>query len=162
LPLAALVVVSFVAIGAAYAPALSSQRSGFEAHLAIREATAPDALCRGLRVHHVGGGMATHLGQATWSGGECADFLATPGRVHVRDGRGVLTSRNGDELHVSYEADGNLPSFGGEVHVKGPFAVTGGTGRFSGASGGGTFSADVNAFRPDGTIDLIGTLSLSL
>jgi hypothetical protein len=156
-----LVVVCVSALGAARAPALSTQRAMFEAHFGVVETTAPDPVCRGLRIRHTGSGMATHFGKATWSGGECADFLATPGRVHLRDGRGVLTSASGDRLHVSYEADGNLPSLAGDVHVTGPFTITGGTGRFSGATGSGTLTADANAFRPDATIDMTGTLSLS-
>lgn len=105
--------------------------------------------------------MATQLGQATWAGGECADFAATPGRVHVRDGRAVLTSANGDELHLSYEADGNPPNLAGDTRVTGPFAITGGTGRFGGASGGGTLTVDANINRPDASVEMTGTLTLS-
>jgi hypothetical protein len=147
--------------GAAAAPAVSSQDTNFRGHFVVVETTTPDPLCGGLRISHTGSGSATHLGNATWSATECVDLLAHPGRSHVRDGRAVLTSANGETLHLSYEADGALPDPAGNVHVTGPYVITGGTGRFDAAKGGGTLTGDANVNTAIAQIDLTGTLPLA-
>ena len=144
---------------AAATPAVASPNTKFRGQFAVVETITPDALCGGFRVSHTGSGSATHLGKATWSATECVDLLANPGRAHVRDGRAVLTSANGDTLQLSYEADGALPDAAGNVHVTGPYEVTGGTGRFEGATGGGTLTGDANVNTAIAQIDLTGTLS---
>lgn len=146
--------------GAAAAPAVSSQSTAFRGHFTVVETTTPDALCGGFRIKHTGEGTATRLGNAMWSATECVDLLANPGRSHVRDGRAVLTSAKG-ELHLSYEADGALPDLAGDVHVTGPYVITGGTGRFAGASGSGTLTGDANVYTSIAQVDLTGTLSLA-
>jgi hypothetical protein len=159
----ALSAVCVVVVATAAAPAPASDSRPFHGHFAVMETKTLDPACgAALRIRHTGPGTATGLGPATWSGMECSDLLAMPGRVHVRDGRAVLTSSTqGDEIRVSYTADGELPDLAGNVHVTGPFTITGGTGRFSRATGGGTFTGDANVNRPDATIDMTGRLSNS-
>jgi hypothetical protein len=85
-----------------------------------------------------GAGHASHLGRVTATSTEILDFTASPGRLTVRDGQLVMVAANGDELHWSYGGGGPLPDANGETHITGTFVIAGGTGRFSGASGGGT------------------------
>jgi hypothetical protein len=90
-----------------------------------------------------GSGHAVHVGQVTGTG-----VVTAVGQARV-----TLTASNGDriELVAHYEADGS----GG---WRGTFEVTGGSGRFDGATGSGTIVASRNA---DGTIaaDAKGTVS---
>lgn len=75
----------------------------------------------------VGVGTATHLGRFTLEAGETID-LATGA---VTEGFFTLTGANGDTVSGSYSGQA-LPGLTGYV-VSGP--VTGGTGRFAGATG---------------------------
>lgn len=84
-----------------------------------------------------GAGHASHLGRVTATSTEVLDFTASPGRLTVRDGRLVMVAANGDELHWSYGGGGPLPDANGNTPITGTFVITGGTGRFAGASGGG-------------------------
>ncbi len=85
-----------------------------------------------------GAGHASHLGRVAATSTEVLDFTAFPGRLSVRDGQLVMIAANGDELHWSYSGGGPLPDASGLSAITGTFVITGGTGRFADASGGGT------------------------
>lgn len=106
-----------------------------------------------------GAGTATHMGT-----------IATEGRAYISGSDGScpggvanlnaesLTAANGDLLTISSQ-DVACPTGPGQYHGTGHWTVTGGTGRFSTATGQGTYdgSADFNA--GTFTIDLTGTLA---
>jgi hypothetical protein len=78
-----------------------------------------------------GGGTATHLGQFTVEGDECAD----PATMTTGEGQFVFTAANGDKLFVAY--DRTSVSFEAPpspwMHWSSTPYLTGGTGRFQGA-----------------------------
>src|SRR5580765_8256651 len=86
-------------------------------------------------------GEATHLG----------DFVAVLRikATHTSTGSGSLVGANGDQIDVKIETEFD-PELFGQV---GTFVITGGTGRFAGASGGGAFVALVTALDPVETLD---------
>ena len=106
-----------------------------------------------------GVGHASHLGRITVSTTETLDFVTSPGTLLVRDGRQVMVAANGDELYLSYEGTGSLPDGDGESVLTGTFVVTGGTGRFSDASGDGTFGGSGNAVTGLASLSYRGTIA---
>jgi len=138
-------------------PVGASANTPFRAQFEVPMTLTPDADCGGFRVTGTGTGRATHMGAATITVDECVNFVREPGRVHVY-GMLVLTAANGDELHVSVDKVGDLPGPTGDAHVKGPYEVTGGTGRFAAATGSGITSTDANVITSTATARLIGTL----
>jgi hypothetical protein len=70
-----------------------------------------------------GTGVATHLGRTTMHARHCPPLA--PGEAY-HDGRMTLTGANGDTLTLTYDGDPNSTA---------PAVITGGTGRFVGASG---------------------------
>ena len=104
----------------------------------------------------------THLGgKATLDARECAtpDFVA--GVNHIV-GHGTFTSTDGATISFDYGGMSPLPDFAtGAINEQLEFTITGGTGRFAGASGGGTLRTHGNFFvsvtgEYDGTIQLHG------
>lgn len=89
----------------------------------------------GFRTTWSGSGHMLHMGRVTATGSDCVSFDSS-GVAHVTDGRMVMIAANGDTVEVSYAVAGP-PSPDGVYHLDGTFTVTGGTGRFEGASGGG-------------------------
>ena len=91
----------------------------------------------------VGGGPVTHMGSTTQEG---ELFLLPPDENRVALGFGLVTvtAANGDQLTFDYE--GELHAVTGEG--LGTFTFTGGTGRFAGATGGGTFQALIDTSLP--------------
>src|SRR5262249_38418857 len=75
-------------------------------------------------------------GKATWANGECVDVASVPGTFVVA-GSVTLTSAPGDELVVSYSVTTPPPDASGSIHPRGTYTITGGTGRFDGATGRG-------------------------
>lgn len=71
----------------------------------------------------------------------------------------VLTAANGDEIRVWVDKVGDPPGPSGDAHVAGPYVVTGGTGRFSGATGAGTTTTDANVTSSAAVAGLVGTVS---
>ncbi|MCK5448455.1 MAG: hypothetical protein KAJ43_09940 [Gemmatimonadetes bacterium] len=91
-------------------------------------------------------GHATHLGRFEMFAEHCSAMRLTDGAVLYGDGVGVLTAANGDELegtYASYGMDGDgidgitgpVPDEPGTLFFKDTYVFTGGTGRFSRASG---------------------------
>ena len=71
-------------------------------------------------------GNATHLGLSLYEADHCTAM--------VPEGEGRLVAANGDEIAFSYVAPMIQPP-GAMVVMQGPHTITGGTGRFEGASG---------------------------
>jgi hypothetical protein len=82
----------------------------------------------------VGNGNATHMGASLFFGQ--AD--AWLGEKIIQKGWGELVAANGDKLIVYYECEFD-PADLGRIANPGWFEFRGGTGRFEGATGGGTY-----------------------
>ncbi len=91
-----------------------------------------------------GTALGTHVGTALWSDSETLDPCSQAPNVHVV-GDGVLTAASGDELLIHYDMTTPFPDANFQIHPRGTFTITGGTGRFTGASGGGLIAVDGTA-----------------
>jgi hypothetical protein len=103
-------------------------------------------------------GNATHAGRFTWSTEERVNFCTVPGGIEV-SGSFTLTGANGDSLEGRFAAIGQFDETGTLV-IAGSYEITGGTGRFIGATGSG--NTDVVALFTPGlpfTAALSGTLN---
>ena len=109
----------------------------------------------GIIVDVTGSGHATHLGNFTTHYHECFD----PATGAVTDGSFTLTAANGDTI---------LGTYGGQVSPTGdqtvfayddPGVITGGTGRFAGASGTVGTSGVVNLATGEYSGTITGSLS---
>jgi len=105
----------------------------------------------------LGDGQATHLGKFSTRITFCADVTDAPGgleqgeSIPYVDGVGTFTAANGDILRFTIEGEilpSNHPDF--DFEFADPFVFTGGTGRFTGASGGGVTESFVD-FQEDRT-----------
>lgn len=95
--------------------------------------SAPDgAQC--LRYEGEGEGTASHMGKVGVERSHTVVIL--PDGIEVVGGTFTLTAANGDELHGEY--DGALAGAPPVVQIDAPYTITGGTGRFEGATGSGT------------------------
>jgi hypothetical protein len=79
----------------------------------------------------------SHLGKTTLT----SNFVAVATGPTTRTAHGTTTfvAANGDTLTSTFDATGETNASGTEQEVTGVFAITGGTGRFAGATG--TFTA---------------------
>lgn len=71
----------------------------------------------------------------------------------------TLTAANGDTLVLTGDHDGGCPTGPNAVHGTGDWTVTGGTGRFAGATGQGTFDGVADFNRGTFSFRLTGTLA---
>ena len=115
-----------------------------------------------------GTGQALYLGASTALFDHCLVPGVPPGgSTPLFNGHGVLTAANGDELHLTYQGTFSILASNGYPHVEIDYLITGGTGRFSQASGGGdgTFTFSNRVIPPGGgfpiydiTIELEGLI----
>lgn len=113
---------------------------------AVEAITAAQPVEDGLLVTTTGYGEATHLGAFTRE----AHALLRPDFTF--EGTVVFTAANGDQLFLDLEG-----AFTSPTTLAGTYTVTGGTGRFSGASG----TADFEGVTADGihvSLEIEGTL----
>lgn len=91
-----------------------------------------------------GTGVAEHLGLVSWTSNEVANFCVDPNDPSQAAVTGtiVITAANGDQLTESYTSTVHADFAAGTLTAAGDYQVTGGTGRFAGATGRGTL--DVN------------------
>ena len=107
-----------------------------------------------------GTGIASHLGRSTnvnnitvWSGPvSCPGGFAN---INVE----TLTAANGDKLVLTGDHDQGCPAGPNAVHGTGDWIVTGGTGRFAGATGQGTFVGGADFNQGTFSFQLTGTIS---
>ena len=85
-------------------------------------------------------GTSRHLGLTTMF-----SYHPTPTGETISGGHMTLTAANGDEVYFEYSGSAPLPVIGvpSTVHVVCTYTITGGTGRFDGATGSGTGDAYV-------------------
>lgn len=137
-----LLVVAFAALLALAATPASAAQNGhrpFHADLAgvmTHEVLAegPTAECPyGVRTHVEVSGTATHLGLAHETQAFCS-FMTSPTVPH---GESVFVAANGDSLTATFVADcpPGEPMTGTTLACNGEYSITGGTGRFAGATG---------------------------
>lgn len=88
------------------------------------------------RLGFFGEGNASHMGKIEGQFNHCINPFAGD---NLTDGAGAIIAANGDEVHVAYE--GTITRSGGQSFVEGTFTISGGTGRFDGASGSGILTA---------------------
>jgi hypothetical protein len=84
-----------------------------------------------------GSGEAARLGDITWSVEHCSQFTPTgpnmAGHGTYTDGLVTYVADNGDELYFTHT--GSFDIVDGVSYITGTGTITGGTGRFAGASG---------------------------
>ena len=83
-------------------------------------------------------GTAAHMGAITEFGSYCIVGVLGPG-VFQLAGEGTQVAANGDTLTFTFEEVVDLS--GSPLTGSATFNITGGTGRFAGATGGGTFAS---------------------
>jgi hypothetical protein len=96
-----------------------------------------------------------HLGRAIGSAEETSTFTAT-GPVITNST--TYTAANGDQLFVTFSGTGTLP-VSGVVSFSGTETVTGGTGRFAGASGSLDRAGTVSILTQTGEFETSGTVT---
>jgi hypothetical protein len=104
-----------------------------------------------------GGGPVTHMGNTKQKGTLVLQAPIAPG-LFPGSGSVTITAANGDT--VTFDYVGLLDALTGEGF--GTFTFTGGTGRFAGATGGGTFDALIDLSLPSNqpmTVVLDGMIS---
>jgi hypothetical protein len=101
-----------------------------------------------------GEGNATHLGQSTWYSLSSVDIA-----TGEQWGSTVEIAANGDEFHYDYLGGSGVDDVTGLSFFWGDWTVTGGTGRFAGATGGGTYEGTADVSLGTGQITLVGEIS---
>ena len=157
-----LVVLATLYVGPSPAPA--ADQVPFDSYYAGTFTLAVDAAGGG-DLQFAGAGIASHLGRGAVEGRSLTTPSPTDPLVSVIDAEHdavTLVAANGDELYLSNAGEDRLdPSDPDHIVIRGSgtFRVTGGTGRFAGATGAGTFEvvAGVTGFGPAGPV---GTFEL--
>lgn len=88
-----------------------------------------------------GSGTAVHMGAIAWASSETVNFCSNPDGADVT-GQFTFTAANGDELTGTYVTLAHPDFAAGIITFSGEWTITGGTGRFAGASGSGTLSGE--------------------
>jgi hypothetical protein len=96
---------------------------------------------------------ATHLGALTGVAEHCTRIDFMTGHIAIIDGELTLTAANGDEMWDRYSGEGGAATATIETHV-----FVGGTGRFVGATGGGSGHPDCDPATGACVLTLEGTI----
>lgn len=113
-----------------------------------------------LTFNEVGSGHATHLGRFQVVQSFCQ---ASPTALEFTGGLAIFTAANGDQLFDAFEGHVLAPTAPNIFPFEGTFTFTGGTGRFGGATGSGTFTGEFDGSSgrshivKDGVISSLGS-----
>ena len=106
-----------------------------------------------------GTGQATHLGRVTGTAEDCIVPPSAGYAYTFSGGRLTLVAANGDELRATYSGTLNPTAVPPIYAITGTYQITGGTGRFTGASGSGRLGGIENLQTGQGQLSLDGTIS---
>lgn len=98
-------------------------------------------------------GEASHLGPTTYVSDSEVDFYTS-----IQCGRATFTADNGDQVRIEYSGGFTFDPADGNITFAGDWWVTGGTGRFVRATGGGSYEGTANAFVQRGEVSFLGDL----
>lgn len=106
-----------------------------------------------------GYGTSTNYGPVVFLGGDC---ITPAGAVNTfSEGRFILTALTGELLYASYSGQAVANSDGSQLVFTGAtFQITGGTGKFKNATGGGTMQGTESTQTLQGQIQLSGRILL--
>ena len=128
-------------VGITTTPARATTTS-LEMYARYQATMTPDPSCTMLLVDskgHVSGTPA----DGTWTDHECVNEVAHPGVLTI-DGNATIDEGNENKMFIRYHATASIvPSLPARLRPSGTFTVTGGTGRYARAIGGGSVTADV-------------------
>ena len=156
---------TFVAIAlsaGSIAVAADTTDAPFEATVTTTEALRPNPLaCRGfpfIAGRTTGTGTASLLGTIKGTGTDCI-HPHRKGRFSFSNGKLTMVSTSGEQLRAEYS--GQLtPTATAKVYtIAGTYRITGGTGRFAAATGGGTLSGVENISTRRGRFEFTGVIS---
>jgi len=149
-----LVLITVAAAAAFAAPAVLGAGPNFDvvSHGTVTFGFPPT--CAGVFITETGTSAGTHIGgSGLFAAEECAGATAI--------GQATITATNGDRLTLNYQTTNSTIDLStGDFQDAGTFQFTGGTGRFAGASGSGTFTASGNFFAGATTTEFVGSLDL--
>ena len=104
----------------------------------------------------IGVGNATHLGKSTQQSNSMLNATVIP---WVQSGtQNAWTAANGDELFWSFSGTVNPPNEQGIITYSGSWDITGGSGRFKGVTGSGTYVGSASLVTNQGEITYDGSL----
>ena len=104
-------------------------------------------------------GPLSHLGQATVVAEHCSQIDFLTGAATYGDGMLRVIAANGDELWGSYDNGTSAPNSATEAWFLDTFILSGGTGRFANAAGGGTEWGTVDLGSFDIDMEMRGVIS---
>jgi hypothetical protein len=149
----ALVLMSFAA------PAFAGTASQpFELTGTLQEIPGPSARCAS---HFggtiLGGGESPLLGKVVFIATDC--ITPTGSLYTFSDGRFIITTTSGEQVYASYSGQ-FVPTGAGTQYVfsNASFQVTGGTGKYYKASGGGSLTGGEDMATGQGTVKLSGEI----
>jgi hypothetical protein len=99
----------------------------------------PDALT----LDFGGVGLATHLGRVSGTGSNCTELSLATGAVDIWDGVASYVAADGSTIQTSYTGTQQAP-VAGVAEASTSHTVTGGTGRFAGATGSWSVAGHVD------------------
>lgn len=121
----------------------------------------PDPICQ-TALHLIGitalSGHASHLGATTGVSSDCVT-PTSPYTFSFANGKLTAIAANGDELRAEYSGTLSPTATPPIYAIAGSYHITGGTGRFSGASGSGTLQGIDNIQTGQGQLHLSGVIS---
>jgi hypothetical protein len=155
-----LIAMGTIGIGANSASAAAGHQVPFRASYSGTAALFPGTGTSPTTALFTGTGIASHLGRSA----NVNNITVLPGPVSCPGGFAnknveTLTAANGDTLELTGLHDVGCPTRPGAVHGTGDWTVTGGTGRFAGATGQGTFDGGADFNQGTFSFQLTGTIS---
>jgi hypothetical protein len=130
----------------------------FKAYYPVYAAALPDPACGCMQQSFTpgGDGIASHMGLSQFHG----TARIWPGDPIIQKGTGTLIAANGDTLTVYYEGTASVIDGGQHIITDGWYIVTGGSGRFEGVTGEGTYHVYVyTSGEPPNDLSFTGVLN---
>lgn len=105
-----------------------------------------------------GTGQASGLGAVTGTGTDCI-HASLKGRFSFRNGTMTIVTAAGERIRADYSGALTRTATARVYTIAGTYRITGGTGRFATASGGGALSGVENLFTLRGKLSFTGTVA---